>query len=354
MRAVVLDADGTLSLRDRPRPAAGDECVIRVLAAGICGTDLELCRGYATFSGVPGHEFVGIVEHAPAEDAHWMLGRRVAGGITVGCGRCEGCRVAGRGHCDVRSVLGILGRDGAFAEYLALPSSNLHAVPDSLDDLAAVFVEPAAAAYRVAEQVKIEDGTRAAVVGAGRLGVLVAQVLRERGADIMVFVRSDRRRGLCAELGLDAAGIDSVASLARQFDLVVDATGAPEGFALARALVRPRGTLVLKSTFHGETSIAFSPLVVDEITLVGSRCGPFQSSHRGARRRPHRCQTAHRRNLSPRAVCGGVRPREARHEGAFSPLLVTRSFVRLLTQTPVVPIPDASTPVKNQNGDAVR
>jgi threonine dehydrogenase-like Zn-dependent dehydrogenase len=266
-----------LSLQPRDTPGPVDECLIRVTAAGICGTDLELRRGYAGFSGVPGHEFVGIVERAPAEDAHW-IGRRVVGEITVGCGHCDGCRIAGRGHCDVRSVLGILGRDGAFAEYLALPSVNLHAVPDSLDDLSAVFVEPTAAAYRVAEQVKIEDRTRAAVVGAGRLGLLVAQVLRERGADIVVFVRSDRRRGLCAELGLDAADLDSVESLARQFDVVVDATGAPEGFARARALVRPRGTLVLKSTFHGETPIALSPLVVDEITLVGSRCGPFPAA----------------------------------------------------------------------------
>jgi threonine dehydrogenase-like Zn-dependent dehydrogenase len=277
VRALILESDGRLSLQQREKPSRAGECLIRVKAAGICGTDIELQRGYAQFSGVPGHEFVGIVEQAPEEDARW-IGRRVVGEITVGCGRCDGCRGAGRGHCDVRSVLGILGRDGAFAEYLALPSINLHAVPDSLDDLAAVFVEPTAAAYRVAEQVKIEDRTRAAVVGAGRLGLLVAQVLRERGADTVVFVRSERRRSLCAELGFEAAGVDSLASLARRFDLVVDATGAPEGFALARTLVRPRGTLVLKSTFHGETPIAFSPLVVDEITLVGSRCGPFQTA----------------------------------------------------------------------------
>ena len=277
MRALVLESGGRLSLQKRDRPRHVGECLIRVKAAGICGTDIELQRGYAQFTGVPGHEFVGIVEHAPEEDARW-IGRRVVGEITVGCGRCHGCRTAGRGHCDVRSVLGILGRDGAFAEYLALPTSNLHAVPDTIDDVAAVFVEPVAAAYRVAEQVKIEDGMRAAVVGAGRLGVLVAQVLRERGGDTVVFVRSERRRSLCAELGLEAVGIDSVGSMARRFDLVVDATGAPEGFARAQALVRPRGTLVLKSTFHGETPIAFSPLVVDEITLVGSRCGPFHTA----------------------------------------------------------------------------
>jgi threonine dehydrogenase-like Zn-dependent dehydrogenase len=277
VRALVLESSGRLSLQTRDRPRHDGECLIRVKAAGICGTDLELRRGYAQFSGVPGHEFVGIVEHAPEEDAHW-IGRRVVGEITVGCGRCTGCLGAGRGHCDVRSVLGILGRDGAFAEYLTLPAINLHAVPESLDDLTAVFVEPTAAAYRVAEQVTIEDDTRAAVVGAGRLGVLVAQVLRERGADPVVIVRSERRRALCAELGLEAAGIDSMESLARRFDLVVDATGSPDGFARARGLVRPRGTLVLKSTFHGETPIAVSPLVVDEITLVGSRCGPFQAA----------------------------------------------------------------------------
>jgi threonine dehydrogenase-like Zn-dependent dehydrogenase len=277
VRALVLDSNGRLSLQDRDRPSHADECLVRVNAAGICGTDLELQRGYAQFSGVPGHEFVGLVEAAPERDAQW-IGRRVVGEITVGCGRCHGCRTAGRGHCDVRSVLGILGRDGAFAEYLCLPAINLHAVPDALDDLTAVFVEPTAAAYRVAEQVKIEGRMRAAVVGAGRLGTLVAQVLRERGAEIVVFVRSESRRSLCAQLGLESAGIDSVESLARRFDLVVDATGAPEGFRQARTLVRPRGTLVLKSTFHGETPIAFSPLVVDEITLVGSRCGPFQAA----------------------------------------------------------------------------
>ena len=140
MRAVVLDG-GTLTLRDRPTPSAEGECLIRVTAAGICGTDLELCRGYAGFSGVPGHEFVGVVEKTAASDTAW-IGKRVVGEITVGCERCDGCRRAGRGHCDVRTVLGIRGRDGAFAEYLSLPATNLHAVPDSIDDLTAVFAEP--------------------------------------------------------------------------------------------------------------------------------------------------------------------------------------------------------------------
>jgi 2-desacetyl-2-hydroxyethyl bacteriochlorophyllide A dehydrogenase len=199
----------------------------------------------------------------------------VAGEITVGCGLCGGCRAAGRGHCDVRTVTGIRGRDGAFAEYLALPATNLHAVPDSLDDVTAVFVEPTAAACRVIEQVPIDSGTRAAVVGAGRLGLLVAQVLRLHGAEVTVVVRGGPARSTATALGFETVTVDAAAPLARQFDVAVDATGQAAGFAVAVALVRPRGTLVVKSTFHGETPVAFSPLVVDEISLIGSRCGPF-------------------------------------------------------------------------------
>ena len=277
MRAVVINidgADGTLSLRDRPKPLAGDDCLVRVTAAGICGTDLELARGYAGFSGVQGHEFVGVVETAGPTGAPW-IGRRVVGEITVGCGHCAGCSVAGRGHCDVRSVLGIRGRDGAFADYLVLPRENLHSVPASVDDETAVFVEPTAAACRVVEQVRIEPGTRAAVVGAGRLGLLVAQVLRAHGASVVVIVRGRLGETTAAALGFETKTTDSSSSLARRFPLVVDATGNPAGFAGAARLVRPRGTLVVKSTFHGETPVDFSPLVVDEITIVGSRCGPF-------------------------------------------------------------------------------
>ncbi|HSL21807.1 MAG TPA: alcohol dehydrogenase catalytic domain-containing protein [Vicinamibacterales bacterium] len=277
VRALVLESDRSVSLRDRPKPLASGECLIRVTAAGICGTDLELLRGYAGFSGVPGHEFVGVVEEADAPDAGW-IGRRVVGEITVGCGRCPGCRAAGRGHCDNRTVLGIRGRDGAFAEYLTLPSANLHAVPDSMDDVTAVFVEPTAAACRVAEQVAIGPGLRAAVVGAGRLGFLIAQVLRGHGADVLLVARNRARHALATRLDLEAVTVDSVASLARRFDLVVDATGAPAGFAEACALVRPRGTVVVKSTIHGDTPVALSPLVVDEVTVIGSRCGPFPAA----------------------------------------------------------------------------
>jgi threonine dehydrogenase-like Zn-dependent dehydrogenase len=275
MRVVLLDPSGRLSLGERPRPSAAGECVVRVLAAGICGTDLELTRGYAGFSGVPGHEFVGVVEAAPREDAAW-IGRRVTGEITVGCGACDGCRVAGRGHCDRRSVLGIIGRDGAFAEYLSLPAINLHAVPETVDDEAAVLVEPLAAACRVLEQVAVTPATTCAVVGPGRLGLLVALVLRDAGAEVTIIGRGAARLALARSLGFNAVG--DADGLTRRFDLVVDATGQPEGLPAAKRLVRPRGTIVLKSTFHGEAHVALAPMVVDEITLVGSRCGPFDAA----------------------------------------------------------------------------
>jgi threonine dehydrogenase-like Zn-dependent dehydrogenase len=274
MRALVIDRTGTLSLCDRKKPGgSGGECVIRVTAAGICGTDLELLRGYAGFEGIPGHEFVGVVEDAPAEDRGW-IGKRVVGEITVGCGRCRACRTAGRGHCEVRTVVGIRSRDGAFAEYLSLPAANLHALPESLPDTTAVFVEPTAAACRVVEQVRIDSGTRAAVVGAGRLGLLIAQVLRASGARPLVIARGERGRSIAASLGFETSSADA-AAVSHAFDVVVDATGNADGLIVASRLVRPRGTIVVKSTFHGETPVNVSSLVVDEITVVGSRCGPF-------------------------------------------------------------------------------
>ena len=276
MRALVVDSSGTLTLSARPRPRPTTECVVRVIAAGICGTDLELRRGYAGFAGVPGHEFVGVVEEAPATDAAW-IGRRVTGEITVGCGVCAGCRVAGRGHCDRRSVLGIIGRDGAFAEYLSLPAVNLHTVPATVSDAAAVLVEPLAAACRVLEQVPVTPETKCAVVGPGRLGLLVALVLRDAGAAVTIVGRTERRLALAESLGFTAVSGQAPA-LWRQFDVAVDATGQPDGLTAAKALVRPRGTIVMKSTFHGEANLAVAPFVVDEITLVGSRCGPFEAA----------------------------------------------------------------------------
>src|SRR5262245_6972634 len=220
MRALILDLYGTLAVGNRDKPSAGGECVIRVLAAGICGTDLELLRGYAGFSGVPGHEFVGLVESAPPQDAEW-IGRRVTGEITVGCGTCDGCRAAGRGHCDRRSVVGIIGRDGAFAEYLSLPATNLHGVPDGISDEAAALVEPLAAACRVLEQIAVTPSTRCAVVGPGRLGLLVALVLRAAGADVTIAGRGDARLSLARTLGFQTMSGGHAGAAARRFDLVV-------------------------------------------------------------------------------------------------------------------------------------
>ena len=272
MRGLWLE-DQALRLREdllRPEPPPG-EARVDVLLAGICNTDLELTRGYYPFAGVPGHEFVGRVASSPT-DPSWE-GRRVVGEINAACGACEACRAGRKTHCERRTVLGIKARDGCFAEALLLPLANLHAVPDSLSDEEAVFAEPTAAALQVQEQVAVAPGMRVVVVGAGKLGQLVARTLCLTGCDLLVIGRSrpplDRLAGLPLRTALTSDPPPFRA------DLVVECTGAPEGFALARSLVRPRGTLVLKSTHRGDTAINLSSVVVDELTLVGSRCGPF-------------------------------------------------------------------------------
>ncbi len=274
MRALVID-DGRVSVADRdvPVPRRG-EALVRVSRAGICGTDLELLAGYKGFRGVPGHEFVGVVERADA--APEWLGRRVVASINAGCGSCATCRVAGEGHCPDRRVMGLRDWDGALAEVVAVPVANLHGVADALPDERAVFAEPLAAACRVAEQVEVA-GRRVAVVGAGRLGLLIALALRIESARVTALARSDRAATILADGGIDVVrGADELAE-AERFDVVVDATGAHDGLALARSLVRPRGVLVLKSTCAGDPGAALDPtaLVVDEVTVVGSRCGPI-------------------------------------------------------------------------------
>lgn len=269
MRALWLQ-DRNLSIRDVPVPDAGDEALVRVRLSGVCGTDLELARGYYPFTGVIGHEFVGDVVEAP--DPSWV-GARVVGEINATCGVCEQC-VAGRPtHCEGRTVLGIAGRDGAHAEFTTLPLRNLHRVPDSVPDEAAVFTEPLAAALEILEQVHIAPDDRVLLVGAGRLGQLVAQVLALTGADLRVVARHDRQRALLAARGIRTLAAEDVET--RHWDVVVETTGSPSGFGLAAAALRPRGTLVLKSTYRGEVSLALATFVVDEITIVGSRCGPF-------------------------------------------------------------------------------
>lgn len=269
MKALWLE-DRRLALRELSRPECPSEALIRVRLSGICGTDLELVRGYYPFTGVIGHEFVGDVVDSP--DRSW-IGARVVGDINAACGRCEACRACRPTHCEDRTVLGIAGRDGAHAEYLTLPVSNLHRVPDSVPDEAAVFTEPLAAAVEILEQVHVLPSDRVLLVGAGRLGQLVAQVLALTGARLAVVARHPQQQALLAARGIDVIAEDDVEP--RRWDVVIEATGSPSGFDLARAAIRPRGTLVLKSTYRGEITIALAPFVVDEITIVGSRCGPF-------------------------------------------------------------------------------
>lgn len=272
MNALVVHPGQPIALEDVPVPQHDGECLIRVTMAGICGTDLQILQGYAEFSGIPGHEFVGVVESAPAKDTRW-IGKRVVGEINIGCGACEWCAAGVKEHCIDRAVVGIRRHQGAFAEFLTLPSVNLHAVPDAVDDEAAVFVEPVAAACRIFEQIEVARSSQVAIVGDGRMGLLVAQVIKTATPKVTVFGRHNSKLAVARTLGLATA--NTADSESRRFDIVVDVTGRPEGLTRALELVRPRGTVVMKSTFHGEAPIVSWPIVVDEVTLVGSRCGPF-------------------------------------------------------------------------------
>jgi threonine dehydrogenase-like Zn-dependent dehydrogenase len=265
--------DRVLRLRDDiPTPQPGpDEALVRVLCAGICNTDLELLRGYYPYAGVPGHEFIGRVDAAPTRAD--LVGERVVGEINAACGSCPTCMAGRERHCPQRTVLGIVGRNGALAEYLTLPTKNLQRVPGRVDDEAATFVEPLAAALEIEEQITLSDTDRVVVLGDGKLGQLVARTLARRIRALTVVGHHERKLGLLRDAGI--ASIADCAGLDRSADVVVECTGHAEGFALARRLVRPRGTIVIKSTYAGALTADFSSLVVDEITLVGSRCGPF-------------------------------------------------------------------------------
>jgi len=271
VRAVILE-DGRPKVVDRPEPVpGGGEAVIRVALAGICGTDLEIARGYLDFSGIPGHEFVGVVEQAPEPD--WV-GKRIVAEINVGCGVCEMCESGIERHCPARTVVGILGRDGAFAEHIALPLSNLHEVPPPVPDDAAVFTEPLAAAHEILAQVTPTGGERVLVLGDGRLGQLCAAVLARAGCRILVGGRHPEKLRRLEHLGIRTAVSDGLDEAG--FDLVVEATGTPDGLRRALRVVRPRGTIVLKSTYHGEASFDLTGVVIDEVSVIGSRCGRFE------------------------------------------------------------------------------
>src|SRR5262245_44184585 len=274
MRALRFDREIKL-VSDAPVPRRPGESLVRVSYAGICNTDLEIIRGYAGFTGILGHEFVGVV--AESENRS-IIGKRVVGEINAGCGRCAECRAGDPRHCLARTVLGIKNRDGAFAEFLSLPSENLIEVPDSISDLEAVFAEPLAAACRILDQVEISGSSRVAVVGDGKLGQLVLQALRQTGCGLTLVGKHDRKLDLASRSGARAVRLSEREGLSGEFDVVVEASGSPSGIELALALVRPKGILVLKSTHHGITTVNTSLIVVNEIEVVGSRCGRLGAS----------------------------------------------------------------------------
>jgi len=273
---LALYFDGALTLKDLPPPSVRPgEVLIRINLAGICGTDLEVLKGYHGFTGIPGHEFVGVV--AGPGDSPW-LGKRVVGEINLPCGRCELCRRGLEDHCRERQVLGLKGRDGAFAQYLSLPAANLHAVPPEVTDEAAVFTEPLAAALAALGAASPAYGDRVLVVGDGRLGLLISWVLALQGTEVHLVghylenLNLARPYGVMPFLEGDLPPGD--------YGVVVEASGAPEGLELALTRVRPRGWVVLKSTYAGRYALASEALVVPEVRLVGSRCGPFSPALR--------------------------------------------------------------------------
>ncbi len=269
MRA--LHFDGTAAaVKDRPEPEAPPGwAVVDVRVAGVCNTDLELCKGYMGFSGILGHELVGVVRDGP--DA-WK-GKRVVSEINFACGACDACgRGLGR-HCPTRTVMGILGADGAMAERIAVPVANLHEVGEGVSDEAAVFAEPLAAAFEILEQVHVTAATRCTVLGDGKLGMLVAQVLHQAGARVLAVGKHADKLAILSRRGVRTALLGDWDRA--QADLVVEATGTAAGLELAISATRPRGTLVLKSTVADRSSLHLAPIVIHEISVVGSRCGSF-------------------------------------------------------------------------------
>ena len=269
MNALWLESNH-ISVREVPQPCKPGEALIKIRRAGICSTDLELVKGYYPYTGILGHEFVGEVMEA--EDASW-IGQRVVGEINAVCGQCEQCLNGRSTHCENRTVLGIVNRDGTFAEFTQLPMPNLHRVPESVPDEMAVFTEPLAAALEIQQQVQIKPTDRVLLIGAGRLGQLIAQTLALTGCDLHVMARHAHQQDLLKRREIKIIGEEEIQPW--RWDIVIEATGSPGGFAIARKAIRPRGKLVMKSTYRGDLSVNFSSLVVDEINIVGSRCGPF-------------------------------------------------------------------------------
>jgi threonine dehydrogenase-like Zn-dependent dehydrogenase len=283
MRALVFNHALSLDPR-RSEPGPGDgDTLLRVRQAGICSTDLEITRGYMNFNGILGHEFVADVVSSPEKS---LIGQRVVGEINIICGRCDLCLSGLSNHCRDRGVLGILNHDGAFADYVRLPANNLHVVPPAVDDDQAVFIEPLAAAFQVTKQLgpqgrggAVEGRRWVTVLGDGRLGLLTAQVLRNAGYPVRLIGKHPEKLALCEKWSIRSRSLSDISPRHDQ-DVVVDCTGSAAGFELAMQMVRPRGTIVLKSTVAAGKSLNLAPLVIDEITVLGSRCGPFREALR--------------------------------------------------------------------------
>jgi threonine dehydrogenase-like Zn-dependent dehydrogenase len=280
MKALRLE-DDKLKLINSTIPRRGGEALVRMKMAGICNTDVEIARGYADFRGTLGHEFVGVVEESPDSS---QIGQRVVGEINVGCGQCDLCRGNDPRHCPNRTALGIRGRDGAFAEYLSLPPRNLLIVPDNVSDRRAVFAEPLAAALEILDQVEISAAHRVAVLGDGKLGQLIARVVATTGCDLTLVGKHASKLELAARAGVKTAILGAPEAIetafASRFDFVIEASGSPAGFQLALDLIRPRGAIILKSTFRGAAPLDTSRIVVNEISVIGSRCGRIENALR--------------------------------------------------------------------------
>lgn len=277
--------NGRVNLAEFPAPGKKHgEALVKVHMAGICGTDLEVLDGYADFSGIPGHEFSGIVESAPGHPE--ISGKRVTADINCGCGQCRWCMSGNPRHCDARQVIGIRGRDGAFAEYLSVPVNNLHFIPDSVDNIRAVFAEPLAAALEIAQQVHIKNTERIAVIGDGKMGLLAALALKHYTGKLLLAGRHPEKLAIARDQGIETFltgnrnPAESVVHSQGLFDMVVEATGSPEGINTALDLVRPEGTVIVKTTSSKASQIDFSSVVVNEIHILGSRCGDIDLSLR--------------------------------------------------------------------------
>lgn len=276
MRALVFNNAVSFNSRQPDPPTSEGDSLIRVRQAGICATDLEIVKGYMSFKGILGHEFVGEVVESGDKS---LVGQRVVGEINIACGHCDLCLAGLSSHCRKRSVLGILNHNGAFADLLRLPAANLHALPANIDDDQAVFVEPLAAAFQVLKQIKLDGRKWVTVLGDGRLGLLVAQVLQSANVPVRVIGKHPQKLALCEKWSIRSRPVSEIVPR-RDQDVVVECTGSPAGFELAMQMVRPRGTIVLKSTAASGKPLNLAPLVIDEVTVIGSRCGPFREAIR--------------------------------------------------------------------------